>query len=219
MKCQRETRNGFTLVEAVLGVAIMAIVSVAGVIAANRGVGAYETARMTTSVEQKVQRALQRAARELMPSSLGVVTPPNLDDQFGSSDITFAQAIGYDQATETILWGPVTRLRFEYERGEIDDGIDNNGNGIADEGILVMIRDDGGPNETRSVLCSNVREFLEGEEDNNADDNGNLIEDEAGFNVHQEGDVLTLRLTIEETSDKIMGSIVRTLTTSVRLRN
>jgi hypothetical protein len=62
-----------------------------------------------------------------------------------------------------------------------------------------------------------VGELGEGETANGADDNGNGIIDEGGFNVFQDGDVLYLRLSLEEPGED--GSIVRTLETSVRLRN
>jgi hypothetical protein len=67
------------------------------------------------------------------------------------------------------------------------------------------------------VLCHGVRELLEGEVADGDDDNGNGVSDEAGFNVHRVGDVLFVRLSVEESLEN--GTIVRTLETSVRLRN
>ncbi len=209
-------RTGFSMIEILIALTLAAILATSAALAASEGYQAYRSTRRTNSVEAKVRHALDKAARELLSSGLDVLAPQNIDDDFGTSNLVFQQATGI--AAENITWGSVMRLAFEYEAGEVDDGGDNNGNGLADEGVLVWTRNDGAANETRTVLCHNVREFLEGETDNNADDNANGITDEAGFNIHRSGDVLTLRLTIEEPSDRA-ASVVRTLTTSVRLRN
>ena len=82
----------------------------------------------------------------------------------------------------------------------------------------MLIRDDGGPTETRVVLCNDVRELAEGEQLNNADDNGNGVRDEMGFNVHRTGNILTLRLTLEENHEQA-GTVVRSLSSTIRLRN
>ena len=70
----------------------------------------------------------------------------------------------------------------------------------------------------RTVLCHDVPELAEGEVLNNADDNGNGVTDEAGFNVHRTGDILTLRLSIEE-NDQQGGTAIRTLSATIQMRN
>ncbi len=207
---------GMTIVETVLGLTLFVIMSGAAIVAASRGVGAFRATSLNMSVEGRLQRAMQRATSELLASSRDVITPIVLDDDAGSSDLTFQCAIDYQ--ADAIVWGPVSRLVLEYDTGEINDGLDNNGDGLIDECALVLIRDDGGPNEKRVVLCHNVREFAEGEEENNADDNGNGVEDERGFNVHEEGGLLVFRMTVEE-QDAEVGTIVRSLQTAVRVRN
>ncbi len=212
----RSGRSGFTMVEAVVAAALLVIMSSVALLASNTGLGAFESARANTRAEARLQRALKRASFELMPSSWDMVGPLNLDDEFGSSFVTFQTPAGF--ANDAIVWGPVNWLGLELEPGEQDNGVDDDGDGLVDERQLVLVRDQGGADEIRSVLTHNVREFLEGEEDNNVDDNGNDVTDERGFNAHRDGDVLTLRLSIEEFGDKT-GTVVRTLTTSVRLRN
>ena len=46
--------------------------------------------------------------------------------------------------------------------GEIDDGLDNNGNGLVDEGQVVWITDLGLPGQRAVVLCNWVSEALDG---------------------------------------------------------
>ena len=97
--------------------------------------------------------------------------------------------------------------------------MDNNGNGLVDEGRLVLTRNDGQANATRSVLCTYVREMFEGEiGGDNDDDNGNLVFDECGFNVHRDGDVLTIRICVEEPSYQD-NSVTRSMAVSIRIRN
>ncbi len=209
-------RRGFTMAELLIAVTLTTLLATSVGVAAAEGYEAYRSARRSSGVETKVRRALDQAVRVLLSSGLDVLAPQNIDDPFGTANLVFQQATGV--AGVDITWGDPMRLAFEYETGEIDNGADDNGNGLIDEGVLVFVRDDGGAGETRTVLCHDVREYLEGETDNNADDNGNGVVDENGFNIHRTGDVLTLRLSIEEPSDPT-GFIVRTLTTSIRLRN
>jgi hypothetical protein len=88
-------------------------------------------------------------------------------------------------------------VRFDYEEGELDDGADNNGNGLVDEGCLFWTRDVGEPSEKTHVIARGVREYLEGEEPNLDDDNGNGLEDERGFCLERVGEALVIRLTLE----------------------
>lgn len=209
-------RAGFSLIELMIGLTIAAILATSATMAAAQSFLAFKTAKLNSSLEANVRRSLDRAVRELIGTSFEVITPPTLANQFGASDVVFQEVsaiVGSD-----VVWGNPKRLAFEYEDGELDDGVDNNGNGLVDEGVLVLRMNDGMANERRIVICHNVRELLEGEEDDGDDDNGNGVIDEAGFNVHRVGDVLTIRLTLEEPSEET-GSVMRTLATSIRLRN
>ena len=89
------------------------------------------------------------------------------------------------------------RLEFQYDEGESDNGADDNGNGLVDEGRVVLTRAVGTAEENSVVLCRSVREYLEGEEPNGSDDNGNGLVDEKGFCFTLDGDLLMVRLTIE----------------------
>ncbi len=212
-------RVGFTLLEALVGLSLASVLLLTASVAAIRSYGAYRSANLTSSTENRLRHAVRRAAWELMSSGLDVLQPQNIDDDFGTSDLVFQQASGVDVANSRPVWGPPVRLVLEYDRGEANDGVDNDGDGLVDEGVLVLIRDDGGPNEIRTVLCTDVPELGEGEVLNNADDNGNGVTDEAGFNVHRTGDVLTLRLSIEENDQQGGGTTIRTLSATIQMRN
>jgi prepilin-type N-terminal cleavage/methylation domain-containing protein len=213
---EHTSRAGFTLVEVMISVSIAAILATSATMAAAESYVAYTATTTNSTLETNIRRSLDRVIRELMSTSFDVITPANLDDDFGSNEIVFQEAVAV--VDNAIVWGNARRLAFEYEDGELDDGVDNNGNGLVDEGQLVLTRNDGLASEQRIVICHNVSELLDGEEDDGDDDNGNGIIDEAGFNIHQEGDVLTIRLTLEQPSEQV-GVVQRTLATSIRLRN
>jgi Tfp pilus assembly protein PilW len=206
-------RAGFTLVEALIAGALLLLLLSSAVLAARGGMGAFRATQGTSDVETRARRALDRVVAELLSTGGGELLP-NPTDVFGTSSLQFRKAIGFTGAAPQ--WGPLLSLAFEYAPEELDDGLDNDGNGLVDDGQLVLTRDVGG-NEQRLVLCSGVSELLEGEQANGADDNGNGVTDEAGFNVRRVGDVLYVRLSAEEVLEN--NTVVRTLETAVRLRN
>ncbi len=181
--------------------------------AARSGLGAFRATQGTSDAEARVRRALDRTVFELLSAGASELLP-DPDGDFGASNLQFRRAVGL--AGTAPLWGPTHSLAFEYAPEELNDDLDNDGNGLIDDGLLVFTRDVGG-DEHRVILCRGVREFLEGEVADGDDDNGNGVSDEAGFNVHRVGQVLFVRLSVEESLEN--GTIVRTLETAVRLRN
>jgi hypothetical protein len=212
-RAPRNRRAGFTAIEAIIAASLFVILFSSAILAARGGLGAFRTTQGTGDAETRARRALDRAVFELMSTGGSTLIPDPTTD-FGTSALQFRQAIGVNGTAP--LWSTDRSLVFEYAEGEADDGVDNDGNGLVDDGVLVFTRDVGGTN-TRVILCRGVRELLEGEDANGDDDNGNGVTDEAGFNVHREGDVLYVRLSLEEPVET--GTVIRTLETGVRLRN
>jgi type II secretory pathway pseudopilin PulG len=209
----RSARAGYTLLEALIAAALLLLLLSSAVLAARGGMGAFRTTQDASGAETRVRRALDRVVFELLSAGASELIP-NPTGDFGTAELQYRKPIGLVGTAPQ--WGPTFSLAFEYATGEGDDDVDNDGNGLVDDGVLVMTRDVGG-NEHRVVLCHNVAELLEGEIANGDDDNGNDVRDEAGFNVHRIGDVLLVRLSVQEPAET--GNIVRTLETSVRLRN
>ena len=207
--------SGFTLVEAMITLAILGMVSSLAIMTVSDGQSTFGTTSSTADLEARVRRGIDRIASELLTAGDGQLTPDPTGN-FGTSDLLFRQAVGITGTA--IDWSNQHRIAFEYDANELDDGVDNDGDGLIDEGNLVLTRNDGMAGEVRVVLCRGVAEMLEGETANGADDNGNGVVDEAGFNVHRVGDVLFLRLTVQEPIDQ-GGVLTRTLETSSRLRN
>lgn len=207
-------RAGFTIVELALAMGVLGLaLGLAGMVT-RTGTAAYRSAEAGRQLEQNLHRALDIVITELEATGSDFLDPTPVD---GLAYKTIEYQHLLLQGTD-VLPGPTSRLAFEYETGEIDDGLDNNGNGLVDEGVLVLVRNVGLTSQQRVVLCHGVRELLEGEIANGIDDNGNLLDDEPGFFIQIRGRVVTIRLSIEGIGPQ--GQIlVRTAESSARMRN
>lgn len=212
---KRRDNAGFTLIELMIAGTVLTLLVGAVVMISQATERAYHLGAVKASLEQQTAATIAKVMVELGIASSESLAPPLLPG-------TEAVAVQYVQATGMVAgdveWTPVRRLAFEYETGEVDDGIDNNGNGLIDEGAVVLTEDLGGAGERRRVLTHWVRELAEGEEANGVDDNGNGLVDEPGFSLRRLGETLTVRLTLEKRSPDGMP-LVRTARTSTRLRN
>jgi hypothetical protein len=81
-------------------------------------------------------RELRAAAR----SSL-VLAEPNPENGAQLQRLRFRRVVGFDAANHEALLDPLHELAFELEPGESIDGIDEDGDGLVDEGRLVLSRD------------------------------------------------------------------------------
>jgi prepilin-type N-terminal cleavage/methylation domain-containing protein len=211
----RRAARGFTLVELAISAALLGIVSGAVVVASVRGRAAFDTASLQNGVDGDVRRAIDRVAAELVTAGATQLNP-NPTGVLGTDALDFRQVTG--TAGGAAVWGAQMRIAFEYDTGELDNWLDDDGDGLVDEGRVVLTRDVGGANELRAVLCHDVRELAQGEVLNALDDNGNGVVDERGFNVVRVGDALTIRLTVERTAPG-QAPCTRSLQTAVSLRN
>jgi prepilin-type N-terminal cleavage/methylation domain-containing protein len=218
MKSPKRTgQAGYSLIELLVALGILGALTGSALLATRGGIGSFESARSAEATQAKLHRSANRILREVMSAGIDVVGPAALNSDQGSSTLSFQVPISLDE--NGLVWGPTQTMEFEYEPGEINDGIDNDNDGLIDEGQVVLTRDSGLASAQRVVLCTGVRETFPGEVVGNLnDDNGNGIEDEGGFNVSLDGSVLTLRLCVELPS--FQGTtVVRQLTTSTRMRN
>lgn len=208
-------RSGLSMVELMIAMTTMAVVLGAVALAALQGNNAFQTGHTVSTLEAQGQRALDRIVEELREAGrTGLVPDPQ--PPFGSATLDYQNNLGWGGAA--IVWDTPTRMAFELMAGELDDGIDNNGNGLIDEGSVVWRRDPGQPGEQRVVFCNYVREYLAGELPNGLDDNGNGLIDELGLSFSANGDTITVRLTLERL-DEEGHLITRTVETAVTLRN
>ncbi len=196
MQARSGPAAGFTLVELAVAVGLFALVLLGVTLAGNAGHGAFQTSSSRVDLDAKGRRALERAVAQLQ-GALRDSLEPDPAGVFGTHVLEFTQALPFG------VPGPAPRLRLELD---------------TDTGQLLLIHDPDGPGERSEVLTGSVRPLLAGETLNLADDNGNGLIDERGFNIHREGDLLTLRLSLEGV-DARGSTHVRSFETALRLRN
>lgn len=209
------SRSGHSLLEVVIATIVLTIVIGPAIMIARSGQRAFQTSTMQGDLEVRGRRTLDRVARELMSSTVASMgTFPEWPSHEESLD--FDQVVDVNESDGTITWERA-RIEFQYAPDETNDGTDENGNGLIDDGSIVLIRDPSGAART-TVLCNFVREYLEGETPNAADENGNGLVDERGLCFQRVGDTLTIRLTLERV-DHDGDLATRTFETSILLRN
>lgn len=206
--------RGFSLVEVLISITMLGGLLGTMLMVVLGGSAAASTGMARQSIEGAARRALDRIAGELVSAGAETLDPDPLAP-WGSSNLTFQPIDGFDG---DVVWGDPRSFGLALEEGELDDGQDNNGNGLVDERVLLYTSDAGGPDELVTVLAHGVRELAEGELDDGDDDNGNGLVDEEGLSFERTGGRLVIRLSLESL-DSNGNSLVRTVQTSVRLRN
>jgi prepilin-type N-terminal cleavage/methylation domain-containing protein len=209
-------RKGFTLVEVIIGLTVVALFlgAIGTVTMSARGV--YEQGLSSASIEARARRTVQRLASELVAAGAASVTPQPIAP-LGASTITYRACVGYAAGAQ--LWTTLSRIELRADPRDANDGTDNDGDGSIDEQQIVLVRDVGMATETEAVICGGVRELLEGENANLADDNANGLSDERGLSFIMDGnDTITIRLTLEA-RDPREQLVMQTVQTSVHLRN
>jgi prepilin-type N-terminal cleavage/methylation domain-containing protein len=208
-------RGAFTLIEIMISVTLLGLVLGSLALMSSAGDRAFQTTSVRAGLEAQSVATLDRVLHDLRIAADASLAPALGDGAFADS-LEYAQVVDIDGAK--VVLGAKRRIGFEYEAGEIDDGIDNNGNGLVDEGRVVLTDDVGGPGERRLVLTHNVRELLGNEEPNGLDDNQNGLIDEPGFLIRKQGRTLIIELTLERL-DRDRRPLQRTVRSSTNLRN
>lgn len=210
----RRVRAGFSLLELTVSVALLALVFASALQMSDSVMDGSSTAIATAKADADVGRAVERLAVGLKDSGSGWfgATPPLVPVH----DVTYQRLDGYE------LGAPHTvneRIFLERSPTDPDDGIDNDGNGLADDCSVVWVRDPGGADELRAIVCNRVPDALEGEIDGNLlDDNENGLVDERGLSLDFVDAGVRVRLTVVE-QDKAGRDVTRTVERVVWFRN
>jgi prepilin-type N-terminal cleavage/methylation domain-containing protein len=208
---------GFTLLELVVTVAILGLVLTSLGLVQSRSSKESMVLRARAVAESRVRRTLDAVAAELTAVGRSLLLP-DPTTVFGASTVTFQHPMGVSNAG-LVLWGTASRLSLELDPRELNNGVDDDGDGLIDEQQLVFTRDFGTANARRVVLCTNIPELAPGEiAGNGIDDNGNGVVDEAGFNIRRIGDLLSVHLTVLQPygGNRVAST---TLETSIVLHN
>ena len=211
----RSAASGYTLVELAMVAVILSIALGSLALFGGRSAGALSEGTSQAEMDGQLRRTIARIGEELLPSGLAVITPAAAAPA-GAAELAYRRSAGAVNGANT--WGAPRRIAFAYEMGELDDGLDNNENGLADEGVVELTIDVGLPGEQTVILCHGVRELDGDEQENGLDDDGDGLVDERGLAFQRTGNVLRLELTLERL-DAERRTIVRDLETTVQPRN
>lgn len=214
------SRAGMSLVEAIVAAAITAVILGTITRAAISGQKSTKQSMIATELETQARDVVDRIAEELV-SARTTGLNPSPTGQFGSSTLTYQKCTGY--AGGVAVFGTNQRIRWLIEPTEINNGIDDDRDGLIDEGMVEFTRDLGAGTQRIVRWARQVREYLARENPNVVDDNANGLIDEQGLSFSLTGRILTIRLTLQGIGPKGDGAkgriLTRTVETSVRLRN
>jgi hypothetical protein len=206
--------RGFTVIELLIGLTLFSGLILIFTLTIGSITGTYREGRAEADLVARAHRTVTRIADRLAMARRTGLTPEPAPG-FGESGLAYEVATGW---AGTTIWGPSEQVLWELERGELDDGRDNNGNGLVDEGVVVWVQNLGQPDERRVVLASGVAELAEGETFNGVDDNGDGLIDEGGLSISTDLDVVTVGLTLQ-TTDRDKRVLSRSVRTAVAVRN
>ena len=212
----RSSRSGFTMVELMVSALILSVMMGFVLLVQSTGQAAADQTGLEDEADSRLTRALERAANELRSVVDTTIWEDIAGFEGGASQVTFQALESLEAGVATS--GPVKRLEVELETSELLDNLDNDGDGLVDEGALYLTQALGEDEEMRVLLCRGVRLMYTGETLDLADENGNGLVDEGGFHVERDGDRLIIRLALEVARSD--GSRVeRTGEASIRIRN
>lgn len=207
-------RRGFTLLELMISASVVSVLFYGIATTTIAASNAYEESMARSRMVSRAHQVMDRIADEFVEAELGTMSAA--PEGVGASTLTYRVPESF--AGPVITWSPNRRIDFLMEPGELDDGIDNNGDGRVDEGTVVLTLDIGEPDERQVTLAHHLRSLLGGEVSNLLDDNGNLMVDERGLTFELSGNVLTIRMTFS-ILDEGGRTITKSVQTSVRVRN
>ena len=214
--------SGTTLLELTIAISLLAGVLGSILFVLDSTSVAYRTGSAVAGLEARAEKALTTMTQRLRQSGADGLVPAWLPAGADYVDYERATSVTDDPAlwdTAPVVWGDPERLLFEYEPDDPDDGVDNDGDGLVDEGQVVLIERFGLAGQARTVLATGVRETPEGEIPGNlADDDGNGVADDRGLSFQLNGDLLTVRLTLAA-RDPDGAPLVVTVRRTVALRN
>ncbi|MCK6447473.1 MAG: hypothetical protein L6Q99_13870 [Planctomycetes bacterium] len=211
----RRSRAGFTLLEMAITGMLFGLILGTAALVSRTGSQAAQYADLSSRVQSKARRALDRIVEELNEASQTQLAPdPGVA---GSANFSYRKVAAVSNAG-VVTWSNLFRLDLADDSGDPDNGLDDDGDGSVDEKLVRLTIDAGLASQKQVTLVHDVRELMGVETANGADDDGNGLVDEPGFLVTRNGSLLTVRLTTEEfLADGRRATA--TMQTAVLLRN
>ena len=191
-------RSGLTLVEACITLSLLGLVFGSLGMLIHSAQGTYRAGVSTMQLEREGSLAMARIAAALRAADLDSLSP-TAAPPFSSSLLNFQRNEGFDG--KQTVWSDPQRIAHDPAAGR-----------------ALWIRNPGLPGEEGVTWSRKVAPFLEGEALSGTDTNGNGLIDEPGLCFTREGDLVTVRLTLEAPGPG-GSSAVRSWTTKLYCRN
>jgi hypothetical protein len=205
---------GMTLLEVAISTVVMAAIVLSAAGAVNRSFSAWSDLSRTGDLEHRDQGAMETIAAALADagkSQLSACAPP-----YGAYSLTFRAPNGFTGGAVT--WGNQQIIEWQPSDTDPVNGVDDDNNGLIDDGVVVWRRNVGLSTESKTVLARWVPYLAPGEAANTIDDNGDGLVDERGLSFKLVGNALTVRLSVKRKAlDGTM--ITNTSERTIALRN
>jgi prepilin-type N-terminal cleavage/methylation domain-containing protein len=166
----RRTTGGFTLIEIMISVAVLAILVVGIYTALASSQTLYATGVTRQEIQDRVRRALNEIARELRQGSAGTLPPTGTGvpivfataGSAGDENVNFRICTGFGPAVPPTvpptppgpLWSAEILFTTVAGDNELDNGLDDNRNRLVDERKLMRFQNGVPP----KLLADNVKE-------------------------------------------------------------
>ena len=190
-------RAGFTLLELLVTVALLALVAVKATMLVRMSAESQSEDMGALVLEDQARRVMDQVAFAVMGASRERLFPGD-ETPLDSSELRFEVNLGVEDGE--VVWSDPQVIE------------------LASGTQLAWRERPDAADERRVVWCNVVRPFLQGELVNGVDDNGNGLVDERGLSFVLDGDSVTIRLTLELTG-RAGARTSRTLTSVVTCRN
>ncbi len=199
-----QASSGFTLIEitvatAVLGVALMSITQL---FLSSSEAFSSSTKRAQLTIRSQV--VMNRLCDEIITGRFLTLTPPN---PTASDRLRFDKIIGFASG-EPVYGNPVQieLVLLEGPGGPGSNGIDDNGNGLIDEGAVLIWEDfppqspvTPGPEDVQTIIVMNVAKD--------------------GLSFTRMGAMLAIDLTLQAVAEPGVDPVSHTLRSGIRMRN
>ena len=171
--------RGFTLLELMIALTIMALIAVNITMVTRTGTEAARAGIFDITLNDELETTLDRISLAVMSSRADDIYPRRTSPGF-TPNVTYTVTLGYEGGVE--VQGPPERIAF---------------NETALGGQVVWLESPGEVDERRVVWSNWVPILSKREEPNGVDDNANELPDEAGLAFDMDGDLVNIHLTIE----------------------
>jgi hypothetical protein len=138
---------------------LFSLISAAAISTLMMGQDTYSSGVTLATLQDQARRVVEEVANEIQQSSVSRLSPapPALPEYLDT--MTYQTNTGY--ISGQIQWSTPITINFQYATGEIDDGLDNNNNGLIDEGFLTRTQNGAVQHKTYWVKDDGFRLSLE----------------------------------------------------------